>query len=795
MKLHLTGMLLLGLGLAPGAQGDALDDVGRGLDRTSRQLEEFGSVSISAPLFSAPGEDFKFDLHRGATNYFDDARTSVQGGAALSQQVVQSLAAQLQGQFDPTIAGAQAVKLAEFSRQQGLFQRRQSLLETASEAQLQADLARATSLTDTTERAKAEADARQAYALRAPGGSNAPVFPTAASANAELPGLLTNKLERPQVRDTLTSQQFTAFQGLMPTFGTNFQPRINNRSALITAAGDVAVESMFRLLGEPQKAGEYSGKEVFFGVATVAVNPGWRTTRGYAANVSARLEVTYQKARREVVTRMLQFNTNVLNSELRDWLGSSYGFSEFECQRYGIKKLTNEYPSKSDRASNPPIPVHLRFVPNAAPQQVMVSAVSPMTDVETLDLATSTRRQSELMLSLIASFAQAGMTAQGSVLEQFVKRNEGDFRSRNAVATVNTYSMGGGVFGFEIGPRWRAIGRLDRPKPKVDEVLDRQTFPVLLIAGVDRASLHPLIQDNVTNLIVWEPVLSISQTPRWAPAKKDCGISPSQSQADLLRRANDLDKALGKLTKAFDAGDAAVGSNIVALAKDRSASLSAQLYGAKQEHRFDVAKLWPDEEPAPKLALAEVTEIFPSSFVLKRKGETNEPLEVRVALLGRHLDQIDLAGIGIELGKASFEPVTNLVAGALVLRLTIANADEPIVFRLPLKKQDGVDDAKSVNHLHTYSRPLLLKVEPKSAAPGQQASATVIRTLHKESGDHSQREFSVEIAPQASDVNRATAEKLVLAELEKAKPASGGQANVEVHVQAQDTSKPAPVKP
>lgn len=773
----------------------ALKDMGRSIDRMTRELEEYGTISISAPLFTEAGDDFKFDLRRGATNYYSDALTQIQGGAALSEQAVQSFSGQVQGQYDPTLVGAYANKLGEFVRQRGLADRRQSLLETASEAQLQADLAKALAMTNAVERAQAEAAARVAYAQRAPGGSNAPAYPTAASVNAELPGLSSNKLDRPDVRDTLTSTQFTGFQGLLGTaFGTNFSPRVNNRSALITAGGDVAVEAIFRLLGQPQKAGEYMGKELMFGAATVAVNPGWRTRKGFAANVAAMVHIEYRPARREVVDRVMGASANQLSEGVRIRLGDSYDYPASQLAAFGLPTNATHIQiratkTNSDSATVPNIVEKIPFdwdYTNAPSLSPLVFAVSPMTDVETLDLASSTRRQNELVLALALSYAQAGMSAQGNFLEQFVKRREGDFRTRNAIAAVNSYSMSGGLFGFEIGPRFRAVNNLDNPKPKSGEVLDRQTFPVLLIVGVDKASLRPFIKRVVdgTNesFQVMEPVMRIVQMPRWAPLKHSvwCWNNHPQSFTEHLEWSRSINHQWNALKT-----DTSTPDSTAALASNRWYAIKTELNGSFQDQRFNVDKLFPPLPPATKAVLPEITDMFPQQVELKRRVDGSlRPVTVKVALAGRHLGRLDLTGLRTTSAAATLTGTPRLVSGVVVLELTITSADTPVAFQIPVKHQDGLDNNDGPPTI--FTTPLLLKPEPEKVAGAPQAAVPIIRTIQKVAGDQSQREFTVEVQAQASEAAVNAARQIIAAEIEKAKPVGGSEANVSVNVQAQE---------
>src|SRR5437867_6347217 len=87
--------------------------------------------------------------------------------------------------------------------------------------------------------------------------------------------------------------------------GANRQT-LSSRDALITAAGDSAVEAIFRFLGNPAEAQKLKDKHVLFGVAMVAVNPGWRTRKGFAADIGVTTHYAFKPARLEVIERLLR---------------------------------------------------------------------------------------------------------------------------------------------------------------------------------------------------------------------------------------------------------------------------------------------------------------------------------------------------------------------------------------------------------------------------------------------------------------------------------------------------------
>jgi len=137
--------------------------IGRNMDDAEQYLEEYGNVNISVPLLSKMGTDFKFDLDRGSSNYYADAKTQVQGGAASFQQTVNSLGIDVQAQMDPTIAAAYAAQLKDYFSSLQRYDTKQNLQDQAAQAQLQANFAAANTNTSSEAKQAAIAQALQAY--------------------------------------------------------------------------------------------------------------------------------------------------------------------------------------------------------------------------------------------------------------------------------------------------------------------------------------------------------------------------------------------------------------------------------------------------------------------------------------------------------------------------------------------------------------------------------------------------------------------------------------------------------
>ena len=178
-----------------------------------------------------------------------------------------------------------------------------------------------------------------------------------------------------------------------------------------------------------------------------------------------------------------------------------------------------------------------QFIPLAVPDVALnydaaplVAAVSPFTDSQTLDLQSSIREQQARALQIAASLSGLGATGQAKYFRDYVKRLEQDVATRGAENFVSAFSTSGGVFGYQIGPRLRAIDRVGSKDGKPDHTLERMSFPVLIIIGIDRDDLNlrirpkmktdfttgePLYPDKVVEIV--EPALKFRQTTRWIP--------------------------------------------------------------------------------------------------------------------------------------------------------------------------------------------------------------------------------------------------------------------------------------
>lgn len=181
----------------------------------------------------------------------------------------------------------------------------------------------------------------------------------------------------------------------------------------------------------------------------------------------------------------------------------------------------------------------------------LVAAVSPMTDVQTLDLSSSIREQAAYAIRLATALSGMGANVQAEFFRDWVRRLERDSRTLTNLNAVTSYSVSGGVFGYQIAPRLQALADAAGKDPEPDMILQPITFPVLVIIGVDERDLEVYDIDAI----------AFEQTSRWLRAghpRRDKRLfgrffdragKPRLSEVDMMRGAYALDEASQEFTK------------------------------------------------------------------------------------------------------------------------------------------------------------------------------------------------------------------------------------------------------
>jgi hypothetical protein len=655
------------------------------LDRIAQRLEEYGAITMSAPVLSRPDPSFAFDLNRPAADYFTDAQTRVQGAAVAFTQVAQFLALGVSAQFDPTQIAAYTDKLRQYYEDQARFTRKRDLLDAAAQSKYLAALEAASQEPDAQKRADLMAKALREYSESLAGPTQPPTFPTAGA--GDVPSAASGLAKPPtEARSHLANEGKAKDAGQLLPQG--FAPKLSNREALATAAGDKAVEAMFRMLGNPSEAQRFKDKVLFFGAATVAVDPGWRTRKDFAADLSVRTSLELMPARREVLEALL--HDPGLDLSLRKKIADDYSLSApFLETPGGVPYVqSNDY--------GPFIPVlyqcngqcpqdteQMACTENSKSSQrpnPLVAAVSPLTETQTLDLASSQRQITEISIALAAALRQAGAAAQAELLAQYVRSLQRDVRTLGAVGVANSYSASGGVFGYHVGPQLRGLDDAAAGN-KAAEVLERQSFPVLILLGLDADNLRPLLRWNrcKQRLEVFESRIVFTQVSRWMPLRRR---APRLSELERIAWSYELNQqAVADARERI--GRTAAGT--AELLDQRKYILRHHAFGSESWQALPVELIVP-VSAAPRLP--QPTTVIPDRLTLKRDASGSvRPEKVRLAVLGPDLEAIKLEGLSVATGNAQLVQdqglAPQLVGSTLLVTLEVSGSD-PIVLKLPI---------------------------------------------------------------------------------------------------------------
>ena len=752
-RAKLTGLLTLGGALVLGACSRAphwISETGKPLDAMAERLEEYGTITMSAPMLSKPDAAFGFDLNRDVNDYFKEAKSEVQGGAASLEQVIQSFSLSAAVQADPTQMAAYGEKVRQYYQQASRQQMQQNLVDSAAESEFRAAVQAAQAEKDPQVRDQKLADARTKLAASLAPQATPPPFPVASDVGAA-PTPATSATPASGRSGLLDSGAFKAAGALLPA---NFSPTLSNRTALVTAAGDKAVEAIFRVLGNPGDAQRFKGKIVTFGAAAVSVDPGWRTRKDFAADLTVRLGYQYEKARPEVVEALIHDKN--LDAALRARIAQEHHLalpddasasravypqtipSGWGCEVWQEKKSKQGY--REEQADTCDF---------GSARNPVTAAVSPMTETQTLDLASSSRRIDEVSIALSFALRSAGYGAQADAFEDFVKSRQSDARTRTAAVPANSYSASGGVFGYQVGPILRAIDDAGSGDLKSANVLDRQSFPVLIILGLDASDIRPRLHwcseatcstDGVGAgsssgseyraegapeerqwIEVYEPVITFNQIARWVPLKSHWyyfgrTFRPRWSEEERLQLSYELNLAPDPEMS----GEAI--RPTLKLAKVRTEMLKHFALGSFLNLTLPVEYLVPDGVPKmPKLA-----EVVPDRVTLVKTGDAVGAAKVSVAIVGDQLDQVALNKISVATGNAKLQTGAGTAAhrsgNTIIVPIEVQDASTPVMLELPFDPANAHAIDSGIRG-SLYTRPIVVSVVEKSA-PNKPGSAT-----------------------------------------------------------------------
>lgn len=475
--------------------------VGPLLDNVSQSLERFGAITMSAPLLSpVPYKPLEFELVKKADDYFNEAKTP-QVSAATLQQSSLEFGVGLKFQGDKIAIEQFKIKNDQYEKDVAAYEAKQAIKAKAAELRAQAKIAEAEGKTPA-EKLKAEAEAEEIRAAAMPGPDTRPTRPTPEATT--LPTTDADLIpEATKAKGALNGTQLTQFMGLLGPDDVN--ATISNQSAIQIAAANVTTEAIFSLLGNPQDAAsQFKDKKLLLGVSMVNIRPGSVTRQGYAGDVAMNVSYAWQPARADRKT-----------------------------DGKGLQQ-PSPMPAAPDGGWKPADPMATERAP-------LVFAVAPMIDADVIDLEFSYRRQRAMALKISAVLTAIGAKGQAGLFAEFADRLENDIATQNVSAAATSYSMAGGIFGFQIGPRLRALADPTQKKPKPAYTLERQSFPVLLIIGIDKADIAVQSATVGDKTVYLEPAISFRQTSRWIPIVSNSTHRISES--DRLEWLTELNQA------------------------------------------------------------------------------------------------------------------------------------------------------------------------------------------------------------------------------------------------------------
>jgi hypothetical protein len=539
------GWALAVLAVAAVIMGCELDPVIRfaqSMDDVERATEEFGSADMSAPVLASPAAAFNFALSGvNATTFYNDAKQNVQTRVGDFSQSANIMGIGANVAASPMQATAYAAQMAQYqnavmqnAQAQSLANQKQALLNRAALDEYNLQMQAAQKETDPTQKAADITAAESALSaqFQASGPATLPSYPTATPPTAAS-SVATTPTDAAAL---LSSAQGSAFQALLGSSGAS--PTITDREALFQAAGDNATAAIFNVLGDPGLAKEFADKKVVFGVVTVAVNPGWRSRQGYQADIATEVKYVSADARLDVVKNFI--NDAQYDLGIRKRVAMTYGLTlpSGDADPYDLSRpIPPEYTPYSDE-----------YLDNQYVQPV-VAAVAPMTESNVEQDQNSRRSARQFALDLAAVFTAAGLNVQGSFFDHYAQSLQQDIDQATQNVSVNTYSINGGLFGFEVGPKLRAIGDPTKLQSDPTTILDRQSFPALIIFGFDNNDLRPrVVRDRAGQFRVQELQMEMTTLGTWHPL---VGGMPRQQEETRLLELQTLLERRRKLKDAY----------------------------------------------------------------------------------------------------------------------------------------------------------------------------------------------------------------------------------------------------
>lgn len=665
----------------------ALERAARAVDQLRWYVDAYGGASMSSPALVQPDSAFKFSLSTTADQFFAAERDQISGRAAGAVASASVIGTSVSASVDLVAMQQYREALANYQQAQQAVARKQALQDTAAYRQYHAAMADAAKLTDPSARANAEAEARRQLAANLSGPSaDATLSPPAPPAPPALPGVASVPNAAGDLLPALSPTQALYAAGTPGVTG-------DNRTALLMAAGDVATSAMLSTLLDPSKLASLSGRQVLWGVSMISVNPGWKTRRGYAADLDGHLEYSWTWARPEV----------------RDaFLGQTSAKSGLEAhaltalQRCVVDSLPFPRPDlgvdqldSCDARCKPAAPYDgIAYAPyvfkNKLGDAPVVVAASPMGDAQALDLQASSRSIREQALQMAFALTYAGLSVQASTFFEFAKSKQLDVETRTNNIVVSPHSTTDGTFGFRFNPRFTAAPGAGGS----NDVLQIPTFPTLLVVGMNANELHPRVFISNGQCFVVEPRLVFQTNTRWTQTGSQCETAQAEdspchgkelTEEEMLQAAENVEAELARAREHWTGRkDHTIKSPNVYLDTlwRRKEQLLATLTGNGQSLWLPVDILVPPAAKPPKPA---ITLAVPDSIVLEY-GEDGEivPKHVDMTIAGSDLDQIDLSKVASP--APDLDVTAKLSDKKLVLSFTI---NRPGGYTFVLTAKDG----------------------------------------------------------------------------------------------------------
>lgn len=478
-----------------GCQPSWVKKIGSELDSMAKGREKFGTISLSEPILVESKRDqpspFDFTLTTGPDDYYKDARSTVQGKMASSYQFVRDSGLDLSIQGDISALAAYTAELKQYAQKLAAIEAQNKFRAEARDFEAQKVIA---ALPDNaTEEQLLEAQARAAEIRAGEDTIAVPEFPT--------PTPVQPSNNSPPPSNGAAGKDITKFLGLLE--GTP-DLKISNRSAINTASGDTVTEAIFTILGNPAKTAQFKDKLMLFGVSMVSITPGYVTKEGYTGELSVACDYYYDIARRDLLKKILKVEVNKKDGD----------------KDKKLIELIGEVLAPDPNCNYDPNSVPLRYQKSFREEFIpLAAAVSPMTDVDALDLSSSIRNQTFSAMKISAALSYAGLGGQAKVFDKWAKKLEQDTQTRTSYAAVTSFSNGP-HFGFRIRPRLKAIKDDTALVKTPGYELEDQSFPVAVIVGIDTDDLKLGFKEVKGKLVAYEPTIEFHQTVNWLPNKE-----------------------------------------------------------------------------------------------------------------------------------------------------------------------------------------------------------------------------------------------------------------------------------